>query len=130
MLIRKNVHSLKIMYNFFTMDNKEVLSTKERVLLIIQAICLMIFFGWLDIASSFDEIGPATIIILSVSGGVFLIAFIIYIIPVIKARKVAKANFYNSINHKEKDIFEEYDKDAFVEYDQNVFEIDNKEENK
>ena len=118
------------MYNLFTMDNKEVLSTKERVLLIIQAVCLMIFLGWLDIATSFDEIGLATIIILSVSGGVFLIAFIIYIIPVIKARKAIKANFYNSINQRDRDIFEEYDKDAFEEYDQKVFDVDNKEEEK
>ena len=130
------------MYNLFTMENKEVLSTKERVLLIIQAICLMIFLAWLDIAFNFEEIGPATIIILSVSGGVFLIAFIIYIIPVIKARKAIKASFYNSIydreklylynniENKENDIFDNLDNDSLKIDDQNVLNADNKDENK
>ncbi len=109
------------------MDNKEVLGTKDRVLTIIMAICLMIFFGWLDIASGFEEIGPATIIILSVSGGVFLIAFIIYIIPVMKARKAIKANFYNSIHNREKNIFDDLDKDPFEEYNKDPFkEFDDK----
>ena len=109
------------MYNLFTMDNKEVLSPKDRVLTIIMAVCLMIFFGWLDIASGFEEIGPATITILSVSGGIFLIAFIIYIIPVMKAKKVAKENFYKSINNREKNIFDEFDKDPFEEYNKDPF---------
>ena len=112
------------------MDNKEVLTTKERVLLIIQAICLMIFLAWLDIASNFDEIGPATIIILSVSGGVFLIAFIIYIIPVMKARKAIKANFFNSIHTCEPIPSNELDKEPLVEQNQNVIDSDSKDENK
>ena len=112
------------------MDNKEVMGNLERVLLIIMGVCLFIFFGWLDIASNFDEIGPATITILSVSGGVFLIAFIIYLVPYLKARKAIKQDFYNSIHNPHYDIFDYYDKDPFEELDKNIYEVDKKEEDK
>lgn len=112
------------------MDNKEVMSSFERVLLTIMAVCLFVFFGWLDIASNFEEIGTASIIIFSVSGGVFLITFIIYLIPYLKARKARKRDFYNSINNPHYDIFDYYDKDPFEEFDKNIFDADKTEEEK
>ena len=112
------------------MENKEAMSSFERVLFTILAISMLVFFGWLDIASNFEEIGPATIIILSVSGGVFLIALIIYMVPYLKARKARHRDFYNSINNQHYDIFDYYDKDPFEEFDKNIFDSDKTDEEK
>ena len=46
------------------------------------------------------------------------------------ARKAAKRAFYDSINNREKNIFDEYDADVFKKYDEDPFKIENSKEEK
>ena len=120
-----------IVYIFYTMENKEknndLIPTSEKVLLIIQGICLLLFFGWLDLAFDLENISLFSIIFLSVTGGIFVIAHLIYVIPRIKARRARKRYKWNDMNTWPSDPLEDFDKNPFEELDKNPFEeLDNR----
>ena len=110
------------------MENKEGYTVREKILLIIQGISLTLFSLWFEFAFEFEGIETFTIIFLSVTGTIFVISHLIYIQPIIKAKKVRKQDFFNSINYPQHDIFDEYDINAFEEYDKEVFDDKNKEQ--
>ena len=77
----------------------KVYTTKERILFAIMGISLATLISWLGLAIDQCWWGPRTIIILSVSGGVFLITLIIYLIPLIKAGIVTKESIVDSLKN-------------------------------
>ena len=112
------------------MDNKEVTTGKERVLIAIQGIVFVLFVLWFEITSGGAVNVLVEYIVFGVLGLVFIISHILYMIPVYKAKKAAKQAFYDSIKNREKNIFDDYDEDVFGKYDEVTFDIENKEEEK
>ena len=112
------------------MEYREATTTKERVLVAIQRIALLLFIGWFEIVSYGGINIILEYVVFGVISVVFLISHILYIIPARMARKAAKRAFYDSINNREKNIFDEYDADVFKKYDEDPFKIENSKEEK
>lgn len=118
------------MYNLFTMDNKEVTTSKERVLIAIQGITLLLFLSWWYITSGSNINVIVEYVIYGVLGLVFLVSHILYMIHAYKARKAAKKAFFDSVQNREQNIFDDYDDDVFGKYDAVTFDTDNNSEEK
>lgn len=74
-------------------------TTKERILFAIMGLSLATLITCLGLAIDNCWWGTRTIVILSVSGGVFLITLIIYLVPLIKAGIVTKESIIDSLKN-------------------------------
>ena len=74
-------------------------TTKERILFAIMGLSLATLISCLGLAIDNWWWGTPTIIILSVSGGVFLIALTIYLVPLIKAGIVTKESIMDKLRN-------------------------------